>query len=659
VATVWAFTAYVGYAIAAGPFEQHGNSRWIVYASRQNVDEAIGLARRMTPGPGPTKVMSTTNGWYAVTTGPLEVTDPDALKKKLATSWSTPHDAFLTIGQTFVEQVWQTPTSPVLATASTSENEPRSAAANGVDVALATEGTRYTIVVRAAGRKVSEITFDDAGEMTSVGAKIAKLDPTSPFPQVVVTHYIGGAHCCTDAIAVTFADGRWQKVNVGRFDGNGPSIEDLNSDGNAEFLTYDNSFLYAFGPYASSYAPPEILRLVGSHINNVTATPEFQRTIRQMLLAQQSLADPDMWHDNGFLGGWVAHKALVGEGADAWRQMLQSYNRNSDWSLTDCAVPPPPGAACPEADQRVIDFPTALKEHLASGGYNIAGLTESAPPAPPPAVAAPVPRASIVPPAAAPPAAATSSSVGESIVMLKRDGENFAVPVTINNTITLDFLVDSGASDVSIPADVILTLIRAGTIQSSDFVGTRTYRLADGSTVPSTTLIIHKLKVGDREVENVMAGVSDVKGSLLLGQSFFHAFDSWSIDNRRGALILKSGAPSANEVAAATAPPDSQNVVRAFYAALAASAGDQAASLIVPSKREAGPLSATAISSFYSRLEQPLELLAIESTGPDTYLVRYRYKAPRSAICNGRAIVTTTTVSGSTLISHINALDGC
>ena len=113
------------------------------------------------------------------------------------------------------------------------------------------------------------------------------------------------------------------------------------------------------------------------------------------------------------------------------------------------------------------------------------------------------------------------------------------------------------------------------------------------------------------------------------------------------------------EVAAATAPPDSQNVVRAFYAALAASAGDQAASLIVPSKREAGPLSATAISSFYSRLEQPLELLAIESTGPDTYLVRYRYKAPRSAICNGRAIVTTTTVSGSTLISHINALDGC
>jgi clan AA aspartic protease (TIGR02281 family) len=257
------------------------------------------------------------------------------------------------------------------------------------------------------------------------------------------------------------------------------------------------------------------------------------------------------------------------------------------------------------------------------------------------------------------PTATTSSSGGESVVLLKRDGGDFVVPVTINDTITLDFIVDSGASDVSIPADVILTLNRAGTIQSSDFVGTKTYRLADGSTVPSTTLIIHKLKVGDREVQNVMASVSDVKASLLLGQSFFRAFDSWSIDNRRGALILKSGAPSANEIAAATAPPNPQSVVRAFYAALAAGAGDQAAALLIASKRDTGPLSAAAISGFYGRLEQPLELLAIESTGPETYLVRYRYKAPRSAVCNGRAIVTTTTDADSTLISRINALDGC
>jgi clan AA aspartic protease (TIGR02281 family) len=124
-------------------------------------------------------------------------------------------------------------------------------------------------------------------------------------------------------------------------------------------------------------------------------------------------------------------------------------------------------------------------------------------------------------------------------VLLDDHGGTFSVPVTLNDRLTLDFIVDSGASDVSIPADVILTLMRTRTINSTDFIGTQTYQLADGSTVPSTTLMIHKLKVGDREVENVKASVSDVKGPLLLGQSFFRAFDSWSIDNRRGAIILK------------------------------------------------------------------------------------------------------------------------
>ena len=286
--------------------------------------------------------MSTTNGWYAVTIGPLEVSDANALKKKIATSWTPPHDAFLTMGQTFVEQVWQTPNSVIMATASTYDPGPTTASAGGVDVALSTEGTRVTAVIRAAGRQVSQISYANSdGLGIAVGAEIARLDPTSPFPQVVVTHNTGGAHCCAETTAVTFADGRWQQVSVGTFDGSGPTIEDLNGDGAAEFVTYDNSFLYAFAPYAGSYAPPAALRLVGNQIKNVTRTAEFQRWLRQLLLAQQGLADADMWHQNGFLAAWVAQKALVGEGADAWRLMLQNYDRNSDWVLTDCTVPIP------------------------------------------------------------------------------------------------------------------------------------------------------------------------------------------------------------------------------------------------------------------------------------------------------------------------------
>ena len=58
-------------------------------------------------------------------------------------------------------------------------------------------------------------------------------------------------------------------------------------------------------------------------------------------------------------------------------------------------------------------------------------------------------------------------------VKMVEGGGVYYVPVVINDALKLDFLVDSGASVVMIPADVVLTLIRTGTIKESDFVGTQ------------------------------------------------------------------------------------------------------------------------------------------------------------------------------------------
>lgn len=143
-------------------------------------------------------------------------------------------------------------------------------------------------------------------------------------------------------------------------------------------------------------------------------------------------------------------------------------------------------------------------------------------------------------PIAAALATATSrSSAGAVDAPLEKSGGTFTVPVTINDAIKLNFVVDSGAADVSIPADVVMTLTRTGTIQPSDFLGEQTYRLADGSTVPSRTFRIRSLKVGDKIIEDVTGSVASVNGSLLLGQSFLNRFKSWSIDNEKHALVLK------------------------------------------------------------------------------------------------------------------------
>ena len=126
-----------------------------------------------------------------------------------------------------------------------------------------------------------------------------------------------------------------------------------------------------------------------------------------------------------------------------------------------------------------------------------------------------------------------------TLVQTQKEGGTFVVPVLINGAITLNFTIDSGASDVSVPIDVVFTLMRTGTLSTSDFLGSKTYTLADGRSTPSETFRIRSLKVGDRVLENITASVAPVAGSLLLGQSFLSQFKSWSFDNQRQMLILE------------------------------------------------------------------------------------------------------------------------
>ena len=122
--------------------------------------------------------------------------------------------------------------------------------------------------------------------------------------------------------------------------------------------------------------------------------------------------------------------------------------------------------------------------------------------------------------------------------MRRRDGA-FDVPVTINDTMTVQFSIDSGSSDVSVSPAVLRRLMDAGTVAPADFMGKQTYHLADGSRVASDTFRIHSLRVGDKEVHDVIGSVSNDSDTLLLGQSFLSRFHSWSIDNQRGVLLLR------------------------------------------------------------------------------------------------------------------------
>jgi gag-polyprotein putative aspartyl protease len=168
-------------------------------------------------------------------------------------------------------------------------------------------------------------------------------------------------------------------------------------------------------------------------------------------------------------------------------------------------------------------------------------LAACSPPQPKSAtVPAPQPAIVTQPSIAPRPVAAVTGTPTETLVPLEQDGGTLRVPVRINDAIELKFTIDSGAADVSIPADVASTLVRTGTITDDDFIGNQTFVLADGSTVPSAEFRIRSLRVGTLELRNVTASLADRKGPLLLGQSFLTRLTSWSVDNQRQVLILKT-----------------------------------------------------------------------------------------------------------------------
>ena len=104
--------------------------------------------------------------------------------------------------------------------------------------------------------------------------------------------------------------------------------------------------------------------------------------------------------------------------------------------------------------------------------------------------------------------------------------------------------------------------------------------------------------------------------------------------------------------------PLGTTTVRGFYSALTAGDGMEAAKFLVPELRSKGPLSARALSSYYSTLRSPLKLADVRPLGVDTFEATYSFVSNAGA-CTGRSVVETSRRGDLVLITHIHSLTGC
>ena len=99
--------------------------------------------------------------------------------------------------------------------------------------------------------------------------------------------------------------------------------------------------------------------------------------------------------------------------------------------------------------------------------------------------------------------------------------------------------------------------------------------------------------------------------------------------------------------------------VRAFYGALAAGNGASAAQLVVPAKRQSGPLSAGALTRYYSSFRRPLRVRGVTPVDENTVRVAYDYVLADGRLCRGQSSVNLVESGGRRLVSGIRTQGPC
>jgi len=117
-------------------------------------------------------------------------------------------------------------------------------------------------------------------------------------------------------------------------------------------------------------------------------------------------------------------------------------------------------------------------------------------------------------------------------VPVARAGTGMIVNVQLDGSVTAPFLVDTGATDVLIPASLAERLgIRAGPDTRM-----KSYQTANGI-VTHATVMLRSVDLGGAIVENVPASISPTLEIGLLGLSFFNHF-TYNVDAAAGVLTL-------------------------------------------------------------------------------------------------------------------------
>jgi len=144
------------------------------------------------------------------------------------------------------------------------------------------------------------------------------------------------------------------------------------------------------------------------------------------------------------------------------------------------------------------------------------------------------------------PESVSNSQLSESkiesftIPMIPKGSGIYEVSCKVND-LRLNFIFDTGASDISISQTEALFMLKNGFLSPSDIGENQSYMDANGDIEIGTKVILRKLELGGFVLKNVSASVVNNKSApLLFGQSALSKYGKILIDNQSNTITISN-----------------------------------------------------------------------------------------------------------------------
>ena len=124
--------------------------------------------------------------------------------------------------------------------------------------------------------------------------------------------------------------------------------------------------------------------------------------------------------------------------------------------------------------------------------------------------------------------------------LIPTSGGVFELNVTFNSVLKIDMILDTGAAEVFLTPDIVLTLIKAKTIAEEDILEGGYFMDASGNVNKSVRFNMKEIKIGSITIENVTCGINNkIDGVNLFGLSALRKLKNIKFDFTNNTLEVE------------------------------------------------------------------------------------------------------------------------